>query len=713
MRHLLSWCALMLVLGAVLVRAQCDTNGQVTRLSYPSRWLGQTMYYSVYTPPCYDAQTAYPVLYLMHGSNENDGHWLRLGLTDALDNNIRAGVLPPLVVVLPFGNVIANRNRFDTVSWHNVFVSELMPHVEARYSVAQDAAGRAIGGISRGGFWAYQIGLQHPDLFATIGGHSPFFDRYHAPPEHNPLDLALSAPDIAKQRLWLDRGADDYARAGIDLMHARLNERGIPHTYALHPVGEHNNAYWSQHLLDYLVFYAEGLRARPAPTFGAFATNTPAAPTPTPAAQGKTLFVPAAAFPSLQTSVTSGELEALFDGRASRRLVLDQDTAAALRRAGVPIQPARVVAPDQLVRALWQERTAFTLLPLGALSPRLRALWVDDEPVFGQLDHYPFWLASDLPAYAPDRLTRLTVSGVTALARGTLSALDRFGIEHAASGIASYVAQSDFFHVSNEVSFAPTCPQLTPEVLGGATSFCSKRDHFELFRRLGVRVVELSGNHNNDYGYTAYAETFAWYLTNGMHTVGGGRDLSEARQPLRLTHNGNRIGWVSCNVVGPYYALANDDPASAGGVRGGAAPCDWDALAEAFAALKGDTDVRLATFQQREVEDYRPLPEQPAQFRRFAELGAHYVGGTAAHKPQSYAFHGDSVLHYGLGNLFFDQPFWGNVRFFMDTLLIYEGQLLGIELFAGIIEDNVRPRLMTAEERENFLFFIFNQHSDF
>lgn len=712
------WISLLLVclLGGAGLGAQCTQTGELTRLSYPSPALGQTMFYTVYTPPCYDTQTSYPVLYLMHGSNDDDGHWARLGLADALDTGIRANVYPPLVVVLPFGNVIANRNRFDTVSWHNVFLNELIPHAEARYRVSQNPQERAIGGISRGGFWAYQIGLQRPDLFGTIGGHSPFFDRFHAPAEHNPLDLARTAPNLDTLRLWLDRGVDDYAREGIDFMHAVLTERNIAHTYALNPIGEHNNTYWARHMEDYLAFYTEGVRPRPAVTFGGFATNTPPAlPTPPPPISGasKTLFAPVVAFPSLQTTIASTELDAVFSGRANTRLVLDSMTAEALRGAGVPVQPARIVAPDQLRNALWNDRNAFALLPLGDLTPQVRVLWVDDMPLFGQLDRYPFWLASTLPAYDPQRMTRVTVTGVTALARNTLIALDRFGVDHAIGGVQEYLAQSDFVHMSNEVSFAPTCPQLTPDVLGGATSFCSKRDHFELFRRLGVDIIELTGNHNNDYGYTAYTETFLWYQENGFLTVGGGLDETSARTPLQLTHNGNRIGWVACNIVGPYYALANDDPALLGGVRGGAAACHWDTLAQTFADLKPRTDVILATFQHQEVEDYRPLPEQPAQFRRFVDMGADFVGGTAAHKPQSFAFYQNAMMHYGMGNLFFDQPFWGNVRFFMNTLLIYEGRLLGTELFVGIIEDNVRPRLMTPEERENFLFFIFQQHGDF
>jgi poly-gamma-glutamate synthesis protein (capsule biosynthesis protein) len=70
----------------------------------------------------------------------------------------------------------------------------------------------------------------------------------------------------------------------------------------------------------------------------------------------------------------------------------------------------------------------------------------------------------------------------------------------------------------------------------------------------------------------------------------------------------------------------------------------------------------------------------------------------------------DAFIHYGLGNLFFDQQFFGGRRFFMDELYIYEGRLLTIDLFTGIIEEQGQPRPMTPEERENFLFMLLTQY---
>ncbi|MCU0512271.1 MAG: CapA family protein [Anaerolineae bacterium] len=735
------WGGLLLCLSGLLTMAQpaCEPAGRVLRETYASAWLGQTMFYSVYLPPCYDAtDQAYPVVYLLHGSNEDDGAWARLGLIAALDEGIAAGTLPEMILVMPFGNVIANRNRFDAVSWGNIFLTELLPAAEAAFRIDARREARVIAGISRGGFWAYQIGLRRPDLFSAIGGHSPFFDAFHAPPADNPLDLALSAPGVAALRLWLDRGGDDYAAPGVDLMHDRLTQRGLAHTYIVHPDGEHNNRHWSRYVGDYLAFYAAGWSggapraapptATPAPVMG-FATNTPLPPaagplatavpvlnTPAAGSGALALLVPAVAFPSLYTSISLERLRSLAAGQPDAAFITTPETAALL--PGLHPDIRRVPAPD-VRHTLWRDPALIALLPFDALTTELRLLWVDDVPLVDRLADYPFIVPGAPPNFDPARLTRLTLSGVTALTRQTLTAIDAGGgPAWAAGGIADYVRRSDFFHISNEVSFAPGCPSLTGELLGGSSSMCSKEAHFELLSLLGVDIVELSGNHNNDYGYEAYRNTLDWYRARGMLTVGGGATVAAARQPLTLQHHGNTITLLACNVPGPYYALANDDPALLGGVRPGAAGCDAAWLEAALPAAAAAADVVIMTVQAVEYEEYLPTGEQRFQFRSLADAGADVVLGTAAHKPQTYEFYTTAdqrpaLVHYGAGNLFFDQPFWGNMRFFMNTLYVYEGQVLTVEIFPGIIDDLARPRLMTPEERENFLFFMFRMQNDF
>jgi enterochelin esterase-like enzyme len=696
-----------------------DNVGKVERSQYRSAIAQTTMYYSVYTPPCYDQlQTLYPAAYLMHGSNEDDGQWLRLGLPEILDAGIAVGTLPPMIVVMPYGEWIANENQFEAVSWENVFLTELMPLVESTYRVNPRREARVIGGISRGGFWALEIAFRHPDLFNAVGGHSAFLDPNHAPDDFNPIDLATNAPDLESLAIWLDRGKDDYAAPGLDLIDDSLAQRGLSYQYTIYPEGQHYVTYWQTHVAEYMQFYGDSLvgqiEVAPAvltPTAFAFATNTPAiiaqeSSTPIPEAQpGSYWFIPAVAFSSLQTTLPDTQLWTVRVGQPDTKLIVSDSTAIDLMRYGITLTPEiRIVPDDALYNTLYSDPSLYTLLPFDKITPRFRILHVGENLPFDlPAADYPFAFPSDQPNFDSARLTRLLMSGVTALTRNTLTALDKNGVAWAGEAIKPYTDRADFFHTSNEVSFAPDCPIWNENVIG---SFCSKLEHFDLLTNIGVDIAELTGNHNLDYGTQAYIDTLQWYQDHGVQTIGGGVQVQDARKPLILEHNGNAIAMLACNDVGPYYALAEE-------TTPGAAACDRVWLREALPALAAQSDLLILTVQSLEMEDYRPTAQQQVDFRNFADLGADVVIGTQAHKPQTFEFYNSArgeaaFIHYGLGNIFFDQPFWGNMRFFMDNLLIYDRRLLTVDLFTGIIDDLARPRPMNADEQLNFLAFMFN-----
>ncbi|RMG85050.1 MAG: hypothetical protein D6712_10130, partial [Chloroflexi bacterium] len=238
--------------------------GSVSRETYTSNILGRTMYYTVYLPPCYQqTDEAYPVIYLMHGSNDDDGQWERLYLSHWMNVGIRDGVIAPAIVIMPFGDFIANETRFDAYSWPQVFIDELMPTAEARYRIMDNKAYRAIGGISRGGFWAYYIAMKYPDLFSVVGGHSAFFDMGQLPPENDPRALVQTEERLETMRFFLDRGAGDYAAPGLDLMSERMLQRGLNLQYTVYPEGEHQNAYWRAHVAEYLALYTQDWPKQP------------------------------------------------------------------------------------------------------------------------------------------------------------------------------------------------------------------------------------------------------------------------------------------------------------------------------------------------------------------------------------------------------------------------------------------------------------------
>jgi enterochelin esterase-like enzyme len=240
--------------------ACAEPAGQIVRDSFQSKISGRKVFYSVYLPPCFwTSGKRYPYVLLMHGSDVDDTSWQkRLNIDKVLNEGIQKGTLAPMVVVMPFGDAIGNTNVFrENSSYESLILKELMPTVEGSLCIQQERAGRAIGGISRGGFWAFLISFRHPELFGAVGGHSPFFDDDHAPRAYNPLNLANDTvfPPGLQPRIWLDAGKDDYARPNIEIFRKRLEARKIDPGYRLFPIGQHNLSYWASHISDYLEFY--------------------------------------------------------------------------------------------------------------------------------------------------------------------------------------------------------------------------------------------------------------------------------------------------------------------------------------------------------------------------------------------------------------------------------------------------------------------------
>ncbi len=221
---------------------------------------GENLRYRVYLPPCYlEAQKRFPLAILLHGQAATENQWDRLGVDEALDQGVRLGALAPMILVMPYTGFIANRDPSPpNPSYENVILEELLPAIERDFCTIQRREYRAIAGISRGGFWAFSIGLRHPDVFGVLGGHSAVFTQGNAPPAYNPLDLALNASFLseANLRMYLDNAAGDPAGQGIEVFSGRLSARGIPHTYVIHPIGSHSDEYWSAHVSEYLTFYA-------------------------------------------------------------------------------------------------------------------------------------------------------------------------------------------------------------------------------------------------------------------------------------------------------------------------------------------------------------------------------------------------------------------------------------------------------------------------
>jgi len=218
----------------------------------------------VYLPPCYDPEHhVYPTLYLIHGTAYEQGGWLQNGVPQVADIQMSLGVLPPFIIVMPGADMRAS--EASIYSWTNTgrgsyddfLVNELVPYIESNYSTWASREGRAIGGISRGGYWAIEIGFAHPDLFSVVGGHSPsvFSKLVGVPPNFSMLNYAPSADALRALRIWLDSGDQDWARWDMKKLTDDLDAAGVPYTVEI-GVGDHVDEYWTSRVPDYLAFYA-------------------------------------------------------------------------------------------------------------------------------------------------------------------------------------------------------------------------------------------------------------------------------------------------------------------------------------------------------------------------------------------------------------------------------------------------------------------------
>jgi poly-gamma-glutamate synthesis protein (capsule biosynthesis protein) len=192
------------------------------------------------------------------------------------------------------------------------------------------------------------------------------------------------------------------------------------------------------------------------------------------------------------------------------------------------------------------------------------------------------------------------------------------------------------------------------------------------------------------------------YDAHGMLYFGGGRDLESSFQPALITDHGNKLAFLGCNYAGPVSDWATDS-------QPGSTPCDFDRLGNEIAILRSEGYLPIMTFQFYEYNQATPGDDEQVYFRRMAEAGAVIVSGSQSHFPALMEFYGGSFIHYGLGNLFFDQMFRSELRMeFIDRHIFYDGRYLGTELLTYELEDYSRPRPMTPAERRDFLSFIFD-----
>jgi GH35 family endo-1,4-beta-xylanase/enterochelin esterase-like enzyme len=252
---------------SIVAKRDGIAHGKLEMIEYESKTVGTKRKANVYTPPGYSAEKKYAVLYLLHGIGGDETEWQRFATPDMLfDNLIADGKAVPMIVVMPNGraqkNDRAEGNVFESAPAFGVFerdlLDDLIPAIEARYSVHSDREHRALAGLSMGGGQSLNFGLGHLDTFAWVGGFSS------APNTRKPEELV---PDAAKTKeqlklLWLSCGNKDGLINISQRTQRYLKDKGVPHLWNVDSHG-HDATHWRNNLYYFaqLVFNDDASKA--------------------------------------------------------------------------------------------------------------------------------------------------------------------------------------------------------------------------------------------------------------------------------------------------------------------------------------------------------------------------------------------------------------------------------------------------------------------
>lgn len=278
-----------LLLAACLPVLLAAQSGKVyDTVSFPSKILNMERKYAVYLPPDYDtSQRSYPVLYLLHGSGDDQTGWVQFGEVQRIaDEAIRNGTATAMIIVMPDADT-GRRGYINTPKgdwrYEDFFFQELIPQIEGKYRAKTDRRYRAVAGLSMGGGGSFLYALHHPELFssacplsADVGPLSLAATKdYLSRNRKEPLDLtdaeieafykyrstlALidAMPDAQKKavRWYIDCGDDDFLYEGNSLVHIAMRKKEIPHEFRITD-GGHNWTYWRKALPTVLSFVSD------------------------------------------------------------------------------------------------------------------------------------------------------------------------------------------------------------------------------------------------------------------------------------------------------------------------------------------------------------------------------------------------------------------------------------------------------------------------
>jgi S-formylglutathione hydrolase FrmB len=237
-------------------------------INYFSHALEKGSSFNVIFPDSPDAARPWSVYYLLHGLSDDHTTWMRRSCIE------RYTLGYPLMVVMPDGGRGWYTNAVQGEAYEDDLIEEVMGLVDRTFPVKAERAGRAIGGLSMGGFGAVKLGLKYPDRFASVNTHSGVLGLLRSPAEskviapeftrifgesptdgpEDPYRLAARANRKKLPALRIDCGAEDPFLEQNRAFRDHLESLDIPHEYHEHP-GTHCWHYWDQRVREAIDFH--------------------------------------------------------------------------------------------------------------------------------------------------------------------------------------------------------------------------------------------------------------------------------------------------------------------------------------------------------------------------------------------------------------------------------------------------------------------------
>jgi enterochelin esterase-like enzyme len=274
MKNLIKLVAIALVITTTAAAQQ----GKVFEtLTVNSTILKMERKFAIYLPEGYNqSDQSYPVLYLLHGSGDNQTGWVQFGQVQQIaDQTIAQGRAARMIIVMPDADT-GRRGYFNDIrgdfDYEDFFFKELIPHIEKNYRVRTERRYRAVAGLSMGGGGTIFYTLHHPDMFAAAAPLSAStgswnieqaktrlpnakltnqqIETYYK--RHSIEELIKAASEdelkqIKQVRWYISCGDDDFLSEGNSLMHIAFRKSEIPHEYRVKD-GAHTWTYWRMEL---------------------------------------------------------------------------------------------------------------------------------------------------------------------------------------------------------------------------------------------------------------------------------------------------------------------------------------------------------------------------------------------------------------------------------------------------------------------------------